>query len=208
MSVVDIKINEAQLAQIRQMLAGFPKAMPRILVGAINRVARQAKTDTAKEIAKTVALKRKTILGKIRMSKATKSRLAASLYMDDSPVSLHHFGARQTKKGVTYKIGKQGGRKLLPHGFIQAAKNADLVFKRLAPGDDPRGRVDKHAGAMPSARRYPIGVQRGPGVRELFGADSGLQRRLQSGINQNLMKNVDAQVKKYLWARQKFGGQK
>ena len=43
---------------------------------------------------------------------------AWQLQIASRPLSLTHFGARQTKKGVTVKIKKDRGRKLIPHAFL------------------------------------------------------------------------------------------
>jgi len=50
---------------------------------------------------------------------------------------LQHFGARQDKRGVSYKISKQGGRKRVPSGFmgpspgVLAPRLYGGAFKRL-----------------------------------------------------------------------------
>lgn len=205
--VVDIKIDEAQMARIRHMIAGFPKALPRILVGSVNRIARTVRGDLTKTIAKDVALPQKSIRRRIRLRRATRQRMAAGLYLDDKPLSLHLFKPRQTALGVTYKIAKNESRQLLPHGFIQTINRLPFVLKRIAPGDDPAGQVQKHGGQSPLVPRYPIDIQRGPALRELFTRDPAIASRLRAEANANLLVAVDRQIKQYLWARQKFGVQ-
>ena len=61
------------------------------------------------------------------------SRYAWRLDVQGRPMSLTHFGAKQTKKGVTVKIKKNIGRKLIRHAFI--AKNQVFIreTKRRLP---------------------------------------------------------------------------
>jgi hypothetical protein len=207
MSEVWIELDEAKFAAIRSMLAGFPRALPRIVAGSINKVATAVRTDTARELAKEYTLKQKFIRGRLRLRKAksTARNPIAAIYIDEKPLGLHLFSARQVNTGVSYKIGKKGGRSVLPAGFMQTANNARLVFKRVAGGDDPDGRVDKHGGQTPSVRRYPIAVQRGPGIREMFHGDPAFATKIEAKAAADLTKHVDAAVKRYLWARQKFG---
>jgi len=205
-SFVDIRIDAGQMAAIRAKLVNFPGAMDKILVRSINATAKTAKAQVVKELKAGLSIQTKSVKSRVRVRFAKPHWPTAAIFLDDKPLSLQNFFMRQTPKGVSYKEGKQGARQLLPHAFITTAKNARQAFKRRAPGDHPKGHILEHAGASPEVSRYPIDVQRLKSIRQLFYQDAGLPGRLQKAASVNLLNKVDAQIKKYLWAKQKFGG--
>jgi hypothetical protein len=68
-----------------------------------------------------------------------------------SRISLVKYGARQVRKGITVKVKKSGGRKLVRHAFIVTMPSGHVgVFTR-----DGR-------------KRLPVSVHYGPGIPQLF----------------------------------------
>lgn len=204
-SFVDIRVDAGQMAAIRAKLVNFPGVLDKILVRSINATAKTAKTQVVRELKAGLSIQLKSVKSRVRVRFAKPHWQAAAIFLDDKPLSLQNFFPRQNKKGVSYKEGKKGARQLLPHAFIQTAKNARQVFKRRAPGDHPQGHILKHAGASPETPRYPIDVQRLKSIRQLFYQDSGLPGRLQKAASVNLLSKVDGAIKKHLWRQQKFG---
>ncbi|HOL31681.1 MAG TPA: phage tail protein [Anaerohalosphaeraceae bacterium] len=198
--MIEIKLDEKKLAQVQALLRSIPKGMPKVMSRAINKTAGKARTDLTKALADKVALKKKYIRDNIKLRKASYRRWQADLSLAYWPINLRHFGARQTKTGVSYQIFKDGGRALLEHAFIveRFGKN---VFKRLAPDDDPEGIVTRHGGSAPSVPRLPISIQRGPSLKEIYTEDSALPARTMADAMQNLERNVDMQIRVLLERR-------
>ncbi|MGB6054611.1 MAG: phage tail protein [Burkholderiaceae bacterium] len=96
-------------------------AVPR----AMNRTMEQARTAMSREIRSQFVLPVKTVNDSLRIIRASfkngRYNVEAAL---ESPtkrgrsLNLIHFAARQTNAGVTVRISKQGGRKLIRSAFI------------------------------------------------------------------------------------------
>ena len=118
----------------------------RATVSAINKTAAQAKTQMTREITGEFNIKSSKVKESLRVIRARyvggQANIQARL---ESPsrkgrsLNLINFEARKTVKGVTVKIKKSSGRKLLTGGFI--ANKGRTVFVRKG-------------GVMPSRSKY------------------------------------------------------
>lgn len=95
------------------------------MASALNKTVAQAKTAMSREIRSEYVLSAATINQSLRVSKAVKRggvlNLQASLQSVSQrgrSLNLAHFQARQTSKGVTFKVKRTGGRKLIPGAFL------------------------------------------------------------------------------------------
>lgn len=103
---------------------------------ALNATMAQAKTAMSREIRQKFVLSASKVNESLRVNKAVAKnglfQMEASL---ESPsqrgrsLNLINFGARQTAKGVSVKISRDGGRKLIPGAFI--GNDGRTVFKRV-----------------------------------------------------------------------------
>ena len=103
---------------------------------ALNATMAQAKTAMSREIRQKFVLSASKVNESLRVNKAVAKnglfQMEASL---ESPsqrgrsLNLINFGARQTAKGVSVKISRDGGRKLIPGAFI--GNDRRTVFKRV-----------------------------------------------------------------------------
>ncbi len=92
---------------------------------ALNKTIAQAKTAMSREIRAEFVLSASKVNQALRINRASATggelRMQASL---ESPVkkgrslNLANFAARQTRVGVSFKIGRKGGRKTIPHSFM------------------------------------------------------------------------------------------
>lgn len=102
---------------------------------AVNRTMEQAKTAMSREIRAEFMLPAAKVNQALRITKAVargglfqiEARLESPTTRGRS-LNLMNFSARQTKKGVTIKIKRNGGRKLIPGAFI--ANKGRTVFIR------------------------------------------------------------------------------
>ena len=176
---VEIEFDEAKLRRVQRTLRGIPSAMPRVMSRAVNRTTKSAKTETGRRISQAVNIKQSAVKKRILMTKATFSRWVGTLGISEKRFSLIHFSARQTKKGVTYKIEKITGRKRIPAAFIRSPKKVEVVFRRETP----------------QTKRMPIVALKGPSLGVVFERARGIARGITKTAYKNLEKNIDDQIK-------------
>lgn len=109
-----------QLTSLREDIAS--KAM----ASALNKTTAQAKTSMSREIRAEFNIDAATVARALRVGRASASKgkfqLTADLTSISKPhqrsLNLAHFAARQTRKGVTFKVKKGGPRKLIKGAFL------------------------------------------------------------------------------------------
>ena len=106
------------------------------------KAARPAKALISKEVTKELAVPQKIVKSKIWTKKVGKT--GAAIQLDKSKrIELRDFGARQTKKGVSYKISKSKGRSTIRQAFkgprpgLTFAKHKGSVFGRVGESRKP-----------------------------------------------------------------------
>jgi hypothetical protein len=87
-------------------------------------------------------------------------------------------GTRQTKKGITYRISKKEGRKLLQSGFLQTI-----------PSTGHRGAFRRKG-----ISRLPIVEAHGPSIWSVITGSPGLLTGAQKRAGDKLGKNISDQV--------------
>lgn len=113
---VDKKIGE-----LRKALNGSSKDIKKNLAVAVNATTKFCKSQIAKEIQGSgVNLAQKVIkTGLTDSGRATAAKPGAKVTLKKGfRFGLDKFKARETKKGVTYRISKQGGSSRIPNAFI------------------------------------------------------------------------------------------
>lgn len=121
---------QRQLDQLQKDIAG------KALVSAVNKTIAQAKTAMSREIRSEFNLPASKVNDALRIVRAN---YRAGMFLVqatlESPakrgrsLNLANFDARQTAKGVTFKVKKGGGRKLIPGAFI--GNDGRTVFIRV-----------------------------------------------------------------------------
>lgn len=131
----------------KELLILLPSAVVRANRNAINRTATGVRTFSSKAAREELNLKSKTVKESLGIKKAGRGANPVGKF-DVLPksLSLKRYKARTTRKGVTVKVKKSNGRKVVKGGFIQESLGGH-VFKRV--GED----------------RYPIKKLWGPSVR-------------------------------------------
>lgn len=116
--------------------------LPKQLSIVVGKTGRRAESITAKDITKELAVKQKTVKKEIKRRKTSKTSVEMEL-KKSARIPLRDFGARQTRKGVSYRISKTSGRKVV-HGAFQGPKPGvrhgkwnGRVFKRVGKGRLP-----------------------------------------------------------------------
>ena len=118
--MIAIEIDAKQLKQLRKAVAKAGKQFPRELAAAVNKVAKKTKSNIGKDIRKTVNLKKEPSERPIKLRQtATAQKPTGVVGIDrEQRLGLQHFGARHDKRGVSYKISKQGGRTRVDGAFM------------------------------------------------------------------------------------------
>ena len=181
--VIGIQVDQRQLAEVRQLLLAIPRAMPKVMSRGVNKTASGARTKVVREMARHSGVQQKFVRKAIRMKRASQRHWVATIRVRGWRFPLTAKGARQTKKGVTYR-GKSG-RELLPGGFIAAMPGGHTgVFTRR------------------STSRLPIDEHFTPSMVDVFDEAAELSRhRLDSEIAAKLQSNIYTQVQLILAKR-------
>lgn len=117
--MIDIQIDAKQLKRLREAVGKSKKSIKKELAGAINATSKKTKLKVGRDIRKTVNLKKDEAEKPLSIrATATENNLVAIVSLKKTPrLGLRHFGARQDKRGVSYKISKTGGRSRVNGAF-------------------------------------------------------------------------------------------
>lgn len=182
--LIEIKFDDKRLKSIQKMLREVPQKMGMVMLRSINRTTTSSRAEIARQIAAVVTTKQGVIKKGIDRQKATKNYWRGELDITRRRLPLKEFKAKQTKKGVKYKIEKSGGRKLAEHAFIATMRSGhEGVFRRKGDG------------------RLPIAELRGPSVGGVFEGAAGIAQRVIEHASGRLETNIMAQIKYILEKR-------
>lgn len=196
MPKISVKIDQQELARVRGVLRAIGKDLKHILPQAVNDTVKEVglSQKNPKSVLKQITDKVNIKAGALRKLKVIRVDRAVAGHRptgqitlsESSRISLKEFGARQTARGVTYKIEKAGPRKQVPSAFGPGTKETNTrgarpkvmgghIFKRILKARLP---VRKLRG--PS----PWGVFLAAGGPEIAAADA--EQRLHKNIHQRL----------------------
>jgi len=182
--MISIEVNAKQLTELREACGKAKKDFSKELAAAINDTVKKTKTNISKEIRSVVNVKKAAIDKAISVKgKATAQSLRGAVSLrKEARIGLQHFGGRQNKSGVSYKISKQGGRKSIAGAFM-GAKPGQLAPKLY-------GGVFRRAGKtrLPIVKLYGVSP---------FGAyvKNDLDEAEVVFINKNLQNQMDRRIK-------------
>lgn len=142
---MDISFRNDSLNKLVDAVRESGRSMRGEFAAAVNRATRGTKVPISREIRKELVIKASAMKDQIRVTrKATKQSLMGVVRLDKSErISLKHFGARQTKAGVSYRISKSKGRQVAAGAFqgpklgVMFAKFKGVVFARIGKAKLP-----------------------------------------------------------------------
>ena len=143
MKFIDVQ-TRGKAAELRRALGvEAKKKLAREISTAVNATARKVVGMWAKEIGKELAVPQKDIKTTIAIvKKATRQQLSSTVRQKPtSRLSLKRFSARQTNKGVSYRISKSEGRKTIKGAFIQPSLGGH-VYRRQGKARLPIVKLD------------------------------------------------------------------
>jgi len=142
MLAIKVTVDERSLKEAAYILRAVPRAVPRVFRKAIGRTVDTAATDLKNRVGKQITATKGEIAKSIHKKKST---FYGSIGTKTYRPGLIAFSARQTKHGVSYRISRTAGRKMIEHSFIarMPKKRADQrrqhrgVFLRKGPSRLP-----------------------------------------------------------------------
>jgi hypothetical protein len=115
--MINIGVKITGINDVVKRLQQFGAEATQLTVRAINDTATHTRAEAVRRIREDWNVKAGTVREAFSIRKATRDRLVAEVSASAQPIGLIHFGARQTRTGVSYKL-KKFGRNTLKHAFI------------------------------------------------------------------------------------------
>lgn len=187
--MIEIQINAKQLKRLREAVGKSKKNIKKELAGAINAVSKKTKLQVGRDIRKTVNLKKDEAEKPLSLrATATETNLVAVVSLKKTKrLGLRHFGARQDKRGVSYKISKTGGRSRV-NGAFQGPRPGVMkmswkgnAFKRVGKERLPIVMLK----GVSAFGAYAKNDLEGPQVKEI---NTELSKQMERRINLNILR--------------------
>lgn len=184
MADITLQFDQAQLAAVQAEMRGWPKGLQRAMALSINDTTKQIRGQMATDLTKHINIKRRDVVPLISRTFASATRPTANVHMKEAArTSLGDFGARQTTRGVSYKIQKKGKRGRVPTAFgPEIEKLNKQVFRRVGK------------------TRLPIVRLQGPSPAVAFIGED-LDKKTEVDADKLLFKNLNRRVRFLLLKR-------
>ena len=137
---------------LRNLATDFRVNLAKETAIATKNTAKAHRREISKNVRQFVAMTNKAVLRAVTVEPGNRANTASKIHIEKTErPSLKEFKARQTKKGVSYKIRKGGKRKLIRSAFLG------------------KGRLNGHVYIRRTKSRLPIGKRYGVSVAAVFG---------------------------------------
>lgn len=203
---VNIGFATAALKQAQDDLREIPNGLPRAMSGAINKTLPKLRTLLIGDVREQIDIKAGDVRDRMRIERASPSKLSGAVVIDRKAIPLIDFKARQGKKGVTVSVRK-GQRELLRGTFIATMKSGHVgVFERKSrvPGSNvkPRRLIirDEH-GRRKQTSELPIQERFGPTPLAVIERTPGLLEKRVDATQEDLSVQLASQVDRLLSRR-------
>ena len=140
--MIVMEIDPSQIKRLKAALGENANKLQSDIAVAINATGRKTRTLISKKVREELAVTAKGVNKSISLgTRANKARLRTSVTLKKTArISLKEFGARQTKKGTSYRISKRTGRKTVRSAFV-SNRLGGHVYKRTGPNRLPITRL-------------------------------------------------------------------
>lgn len=195
---VKIQVDRAAFARMAAESKKSAAKLKQNLAGALYDTAKHIRTDMSRLIREHVAIKKSDVDKHIELDRATPGKLVAGVILRKTErIPLKYFGARQTKKGVTYKIAKSAEAMALMksrgprRGQVTTQQGTRGRIPDAFGPNTPRlgGNVFRRAGKA----RLPLVKLHGPsawGVFVRLGLRKQLKKDAQAYLNDRLKRRI------------------
>jgi hypothetical protein len=184
MAGLGISLTADRLAQLDRDLVAIKNGVPMAISGAINETLAETRTAMSRGITEKVAIKARDIKPHLAVIRSTPKTLAGTLKLSESSrIRLKYFGARQTKQGVTYRISRDGGRKMIRSAFgPNTPRLGGQVFRRAGKTRLPL------IGPMKGPSPWGVVVKSGMDKTAAIDAQAALEKNLGQRVNYLVLK--------------------
>lgn len=166
-----LRVNAAQFDRAQRLLQAIAGGVELAGARSINDTLRAIRASAVRKIKKKLAVKAKKIRERMHLVKATKATQRGKMIVTgESRLPLFLFGAKQRKKGVSYKIKPGEKRKVVPGAFIHEGRPYVFVREFADAGESSGSRAvvgEDFAGRKRVGRR-PIRPVFGPSIGQIF----------------------------------------
>ncbi|SOB76186.1 Prophage minor tail protein Z (GPZ) [Marinobacter sp. LV10R510-11A] len=183
MSDPTVRIDPASLRDTLNLLAAYRQGSQKALYRSINLGAKKGRKAAVDGMAQKANLTKKRIREKTSVYFTSLSGMSAKVVIKGGSTPLIHFGARQTKKGVTFKLWKDEGRERYRHSFIA----------KLGTGGT-KGVYERDIGSPQYDGRTPLRAKSGPAVPVIYQKTPGLAQKAEETAAEAMLKELDRQV--------------
>lgn len=190
--MVRFEYDRNMLAKVERELRGTNANAKSVLKKAINKTARQARKDIAKEGQRTYTVKTGNFNKAMKIQNATNANLEATVNAKGKAMELKDFkvSPAQYKPGkraevVKAKVLKTSSMKRLEKGGIKA-----FVGKFVSGHVTVMQRQGKD--------RLPVKVLYSPSIPTMIGNEKRMYKKIRPTIKSNLKENVEKQIQKEL----------
>jgi len=130
--MISISSSSSGIGDLRKALGEAQKKLPKEIAIAINATGKMARREIGKVIREELAVKKQIAEKPIKSGPpASTAKLGVTVTLKkEKRISFREFSPRQNKQGVTYKISKKGGRKLIKGAFQGPTPTARKVSWR------------------------------------------------------------------------------
>ncbi|MEA0565530.1 phage tail protein [Lysinibacillus irui] len=174
-----IEINVLQIERLNQIFRDTPEQIPIVLSRAINESVQAGRTQASREARSKYTVRHGDVLKTLKINRANRGNLYASISSKGELIPLIAFNPRQTKKGVSVAV-KKGERKQLKSLFLTTLTNP----RYSGSATNVFGRV--------SAERYPLRGHYGPSIPQMIENDES-------------MASVEGRISEVLYDRTRHG---
>lgn len=183
MSQTYARIDPKGLNDVLNLLQAYRTGGKKALQRSVNHGAKQGRKISVDAMSKKAALKKKTIRAATTMYFASLRTLSAKLVIKGGSVSLMEYGARQTKKGVTFRLWKDGKRERYRHAFITKL-----------PGSPDKGVYERNIDSPSYDGRSPLRTKSGPAIPNVYDKTPGLAKKAEELAGNEMLKELDRQI--------------
>lgn len=144
-----IQINQGQLQDVRNLLAGIQNGAKKAMTTAINKTLATTKVQVKKKLGEELNLKASRIEQDLSVEKANYNNISGKVVVVGEPVGLVNFAGAQLKKGVKVKVLKRGSPELLKHAFKKTVSGKEHLWWRQRRPDGrlvPRYHLERLTG--------------------------------------------------------------
>lgn len=128
------------LGEAAGLLRNLDKLQRKAAISALNRTGQQVRTAANRKIREQYSFKASVVSRSLKVARSQFARLEVSVLSQGRRVQVIDASARQTRRGVTVRIGKQ--RKLIRGAFIATMKSGHVgVFSRRTNKRLPIGEI-------------------------------------------------------------------